>query len=461
MAVQDVPAAASSSSAVVPAPVSDSDRRVMLHVLLLFVNNGSAKVSRKLASAPSVLPVVFRAADECVAEFKAAAAATDTTASVPGTLNGVPAWINIVLALGAAVSQLQVDVTPPPPPPRERRTGGAAAAAAAAAARGPWPRAHRAPAPPPIPPTAEARADGSRARRERAEAIRAASAAVDAGGEVGEVGEETAAAQSAAEAALAALQAASDRLLEAEEAAAAELGLGAEEPGDAEPGDAEPQQTSDEDAGAPMDEDPPAATDQSAIIAVIQNANQQVAARHAAAAEAGGAAAAQQPATAAGAQNVGGKPEEFAQARLGPHWQLCGMLGEENERTLTALCCDLIDVLHKFAACMPQPLLTSLTEAEVHACMHPRSVLFNVLQLLIQLGRRWDNARRLSDADCVEKLLSMPVPALCTGSMEDITIVLQQIMEDPVHTYPVRTSLLSVFFSPLLCVLQHRFRSPF
>ena len=140
------------------------------------------------------------------------------------------------------------------------------------------------------------------------------------------------------------------------------------------------------------------------------------------------------------AQKASGKPEDFAQARLGPHWQLCGMLGEDNERMLTALCCDLIDVLHKFALRMPQPPLALLREADMHACEHPRSVLFNVLQLLIQLGRRWDNARRLSETGCVEQLLSMPVPALCTGSLEDITVVLQQVIEDPVHTHPVRLS---------------------
>ena len=140
----------------------------------------------------------------------------------------------------------------------------------------------------------------------------------------------------------------------------------------------------------------------------------------------------------AGVRGVAGKPEDVAQARLGSHWQLCGMLGEENERILCALCCELIDVLHAHAGGMPQPPLATQREVDLHACMHPRAVLYNVLQLLTQLGQRWDNARRLSDGGCVGKLLSMPVPALCTGSLEDITSVLQQIMEDPVHTHPVR-----------------------
>lgn len=84
--------------------VSDSDRRVLLHLLLLCITNGSGKVSRKLAGSSRVLPRVVAAAERRVAEFRLEAAAVKKSAP----LEGVPAWLSVALAVATAVSHLQV-----------------------------------------------------------------------------------------------------------------------------------------------------------------------------------------------------------------------------------------------------------------------------------------------------------------------------------------------------------------
>lgn len=437
--------AASSSSAPPPVTISDSDRHTMLHVLLLVVTNSSPKVSRKLAAAENILPIMISAAEVSVDEYRQTAISTAVAnTSHSGELEGVPAWIQIVLALGVAVSKLQPDVKPPPPPPRD-------APASADGGRGPWPHARGVTGGLP----SSVRRHHSRVASANHAADEAAALAAEARGVLAAADEEGAEATGVAEAALAALQAASDRLREAEEAAAEHLERGGDEgePGAGGASDA-PAGAAADDASAPMDTDAAdgggsgagsaaatATPRRSVPLATLLERS--IGGRGGTGATAT-TAAEDTPLATAAATGASSLPEDVAQARLGPHWQFCGMLGSDNEHKLIKLCVDLIDVLHMHAERMPQPNLLSLSESEVHACVHPRSILFNVLQLLMQLGKRWDNAQHLSASGCVEKLLSMPVPALCSGSLEDMTMVLQQIMEDPVHVYPVRFPLFPV-----------------
>lgn len=140
---------------------------------------------------------------------------------------------------------------------------------------------------------------------------------------------------------------------------------------------------------------------------------------------------------------TGAHKRDLAQSRLikifADNWRPCGLLNEDDQKQLTALCCAVVSTVRKYGVQMPLPSLESLSESKIRSSEHPRGALFAALQLMAQLSRSWSNSKAMVAAEVPRCLLAMPAPALCTGMLADITRVLSLLLEDPDVILPVCT----------------------